>query len=98
MHDSLIAGISNISAGQQPEIKLYPNPFTLETTIEILSPENSKNAVLKIFDVPGKEMMSLVFGNKNKITIGRDKLNRGIYFYKVFEKEKIIATGKIIIE
>src|SRR5258706_6513758 len=91
-------GISFVSTGQQSEIKLYPNPFTSETTIEILSSENAKNAVLKIFDVPGKEMMSSVFGNENKITLGRDKLGCGIYFYKVFEKEKIIAAGKMIIE
>src|SRR5258706_4726269 len=92
-----ITGISSNTA-QQSEIKLYPNPFTSETTIEILSSENSKNAVLEIFDLPGREIISSLFGNINKITIGRDKLNCGIYFFKVFEKEKIIATGKIMVE
>ena len=45
--------------------------------------------------------LSLRFKNlslTNKIIIGRNKLNSGIYFYQVFQKEKVIAKGKMVAE
>jgi len=46
----------------------------------------------------GKEMMNLPFGYKDKIILAADKLTCGIYFYKVFQKERVIAMGKMVVE
>jgi hypothetical protein len=79
-------------------VRLYPNPFTIEITIEIISSENNENYMLKIFDAAGRELVNSAFGNTNKIILYRKSLSEGIYFYKVYTKEKVITTGKMIAE
>jgi len=80
------------------EVKLYPNPLTSQTIIEISSSEKPGNAILKVFDLVGQEILSSSFGNNDKVILSSDKLKNGIYFYKVFQKEKVISTGKMIVE
>jgi hypothetical protein len=80
------------------KVNIYPNPFQVQTTIEIACSEKKENLALKIFDVVGREIICSNFGNNNKIIIGRTKLNSGIYFFKVYQKEKVIATGKLAAE
>jgi len=80
------------------QVKVFPNPFTSQITIEITSAQNMENAGLKVFDLFGQEVIARTFGTDHKIILGRDKLSSGIYFYKVIQKEKIIATGKLVAE
>jgi hypothetical protein len=81
------------------EVKLYPNPFFTETTFEIISSSEIKeNYMLKIFDAAGREIANAAFGITNKINFYRNTLSNGIYFYKVYTKEKVITTGKIVAE
>ncbi len=90
-------GISPRSPAEM-EVKRYPNPLTSQTIIEISSSEKPENVVLKLFDLVGQEILSSSFGNNDKVILSRDKLKSGIYFYKVFQKEKPIGTGKIVVE
>lgn len=79
-------------------VTIFPNPFTSQTTIRISTSENMENAGLKVFDLFGRKVITKTFGTDHKIIIGRDKLSSGIYFYEVIQKEKIIATGKLVAE
>ena len=79
-------------------VKIYPNPFILQTTVEISPSEKQENTVMKVFDGVGREIISSDFGKDNKIILGRDKLNSGIYIFRVYQKEKVITTGKILAE
>lgn len=96
-HCSIITGVSSPPT-EQVLVKLYPNPFTSQTTIEIPSSEERKNDRLKVFDMVGQVVLSSVFQNTNKIIIEREKLNSGIYFYMIFQKEKVIGTGKMVLQ
>lgn len=91
------AGISPPSTGEV-RVKLYPNPFSSQTIIEISSLEKPENAVLKVFNLVGQEIIRSTFGNSNKILLNRGNLESGMYFYKAFQKGKPIATGKIVVE
>ncbi len=64
----------------------YPNPFNPKTKIKY---ETAKNGFvnLKVFDVLGREIKTLVNENKNvgyyEIDFDATNLNSGIYFYKL---------------
>jgi len=84
---------------ENESVNVYPNPFTSQTTIEILSSEKAENVLLKVFDVFGREVLnSTLENNSNKLILSKSQLNTGIYFYKVFQKEKVIGMGKLVVE
>jgi len=97
LHCITTTGISP-SAPAETTVKIYPNPFILQTTVEISPSEKQENTVMKVFDGVGREIISSDFGKDNKIILGRDKLNSGIYIFRVYQKEKVITTGKILAE
>ena len=77
----------------------YPNPFNPSTTISYSIPGKEFVSV-KIYDVTGKEIVSLVnklqeAGNHN-IYFNGDNLQNGIYFYTLIADGAIIKTRKMI--
>ena len=77
----------------------YPNPFNPATTIRY-SIAYSSNVTLKIFDVLGKEITTLISGNKlpgnYSIKFNCSNLSAGIYFYRL-QAGKFSATKKFVI-
>jgi hypothetical protein len=64
----------------------YPNPFRGTTRIEYELPADG-NVSLRIYDFSGKEIGTLVNGNKKQGTYYVDfvpnKLSAGVYYYKI---------------
>lgn len=64
----------------------YPNPFNPLTTIEYAIPGKSL-VTLKIYDVLGNEIVTLVNANRNKgiysLNFNAEGLPSGVYFYKL---------------
>ena len=64
----------------------YPNPFNPSTFIEYKIPE-SNFVEIKIYDVLGKEIMTLVNGYKSegiyKVQFNTDNLPSGVYLYRI---------------
>jgi hypothetical protein len=62
----------------------YPNPFNPSTTIRYSIPERSK-VTLKIYDITGRELLTLLNGEINagnyEVTFNASKLSSGVYFY-----------------
>jgi hypothetical protein len=76
-------------------VTMYPNPFT--DIIHLGSEKiNLQNAELMITDVTGRELENTVNLNTYITLIDLSHLKAGIYFYTVTEKNKTIATGKIL--
>jgi hypothetical protein len=87
---SLPVGINATSGDQIPEkftlMQNYPNPFNPSTTITFSIPKNSQTS-LKIFDVLGREVRTLVneklsAGSYN-VSINASDLTSGVYFYSL---------------
>lgn len=77
----------------------YPNPFNPSTTIEYSIP-NDGFVKLKVYDVLGKEVASLVdkeqaMGNY-KIEFNASSLTSGVYFYRL-QSGSFIKTKKLIL-
>src|SRR5690606_21501524 len=64
----------------------YPNPFNPATTISFSLASESK-VTLKIFDVLGQEVTTLVNGNLNagihNLNFNASSINSGVYFYTI---------------
>ncbi len=66
----------------------YPNPFNPSTTIRFSLPESfAGNVSLKIFDLTGKEVATLINSNMSSgvhsVAFDGTKLSSGIYFYTI---------------
>jgi hypothetical protein len=77
----------------------YPNPFNPSTTIHYSIPKQG-NVTLKVFDVRGRELATLVNrqqpqGNY-KIDFDATKLTSGVYFYKI-QTDDFVDTKKMIL-
>jgi hypothetical protein len=77
----------------------YPNPFNPETVIKYSIP-NSGRVVIKIFNVLGKEIKTLVNEIKEagsyEITFNAEDLSSGVYFYKL-ESGEYLKIRKMIL-
>ena len=79
--------------------KNYPNPFNPSTSIKYSVPENQK-VVLKIFDLLGRELSTLVDEEKPAgnyvVEFTGNNLSSGIYFYRM-QAGEFIETKKLML-
>ncbi len=79
--DAAEAAPAEFSLGQN-----YPNPFNPSTTIEYFLPQSSR-VVLKVYDVLGKEIRTLVDGKqaagRYRVQLDGKNLPGGMYFYRI---------------
>jgi hypothetical protein len=80
----------------------YPNPFNPSTTIKFTVPKGNENirSLLKVYDVLGKEIATLVNEYKPpgtyEIKFDAEELANGIYFYRL-ESGKFFETRKMLL-
>lgn len=93
--NTITRGFSNVPVGVLDETTLikeyalyqnFPNPFNPETEIVYQIPQNSF-VTLKVFDVLGREVSTLVSETQNtgnyKLKFSGKNLSSGIYFYQL---------------
>ena len=77
----------------------YPNPFNPSTKIRYSIPQSS-NVVIKVFDVLGNEIATLVNEEKPvgiyEITWYAESLPSGIYFYRI-QTGSFVETKKMVL-
>jgi hypothetical protein len=72
----------------------YPNPFTGGTTIQVESPAKGK---IKVFDIMGRELMSIPTTEGIFITeINDHQLQQGTYYYSLIINNAVVLTQKMI--
>jgi len=79
----------------------YPNPFNPITTLSYSIPKQSL-VVLKIFDVLGNEIKTLVNENRSagnyEIEFNAASLSSGIYFYRLQSGDQVSNAGQVFVE
>jgi hypothetical protein len=79
----------------------YPNPFNSKTNIRFSLPQSSF-ITLKIYDVLGREVKTLLSGIKSSgihnVEFDASELNSGIYIYTLRSGEKSISKKMILIK
>lgn len=99
---SLTIGINNNSNILPSKFALYqndPNPFNPATSIKFDIPQKS-NVKLVVYDLLGKEIMTLVNGTldagTHNINFNGGSLSSGIYFYKL-QSGSFVETKKMLL-
>ena len=79
-------------------LKIYPNPAHTYFIVEYTLKDEQENAIMEISDYSGKKLMSYnLNGNNDYLVIPADKLPNGMYICNLIAGNKIIQTGKIVI-
>jgi len=78
-------------------IKVFPNPFKQNTTIEIKN-YSSESYDCILYDFLGKKVKTINNINSTKFMIHKEGLPMGSYIFRLQNKHGIMATGKLIIE
>ncbi len=95
--DYLVTGVNNKTSNTPISFKLsqnYPNPFNPTTTIQYAVPSaetghapSLRQVVLKVFDILGREVATLVNQRQNpgqyQVTFNAGNLASGTYFYRL---------------
>lgn len=76
------------------DVKIYPNPFSVETNIEIKG-ISIEEGTFKLFDVAGRLLHSQEM-NSNIFTFSKKDLRAGMYFFTIENNGQLISSGKLI--
>jgi len=83
---------------KETNVLVYPNPFEQATTIEVQGMEVSELTLL-VYAVDGKLVRTISTKHKKRLTLRRQNLPQGVYFYRLEgEGKQWISTGKIIVK
>ena len=57
------------------------------------------NTSLNVYDLNGQEVQNIYVDTNKQITINREQLASGMYFYQLVNNSKeIVSTGKMVVE
>jgi photosystem II stability/assembly factor-like uncharacterized protein len=74
----------------------YPNPFLTETTFS--TNKDLTDATLVLYNSFGQEVKQIAHISGRTIILQRDHLPAGIYFIYLTENDKMIGTGKLMMQ
>ncbi len=78
-------------------MKIFPNPFSDKTILEISNNIILKDPELIITDITGKTIEKIPITSYSS-EIDKGNLSRGFFFYQVRNGNDLFATGKLIIQ
>lgn len=74
---------------------IYPNPFSSQTTLKVN--KNLKDAILTVYNLYGQTVAQIKNIDGQTVTLHRNNLHSGLYFIRLTQDSKVIATDKLII-
>ena len=78
-------------------LQLYPNPANDQLFVNFTSQKEGIYS-LEIRDVIGKKVKALSIKPNTPNQINVNEMQSGVYFYRLFENDKVQKTGKIVIQ
>ncbi len=79
-------------------VKIYPNPFSDETTFVINSTKTNEIYSFELYDVLGKKVNELKNISAKQFSINRNNLENGMYFYKIYSSGSTLGSGKVVVQ
>jgi len=77
------------------KIFISPNPFSVQTTLR--SDIFLKNATLTVTNYIGQAVKQIKYISGQAVILQRDNLPSGLYFFRLVQDNKVVATDKLII-
>lgn len=91
----------NVEKIEEGNIDVYPNPLIGNNLFVNFYAENKEEYTLKLYSNIGQEIVSQINTSKkglNTFELKIPNLNSGIYYLKINNQKKLIATEKIIVQ
>jgi len=79
------------------ELVVSPNPFSIQTQVNILSEQQYKGAQLKLYNSNGKLIRIIEPQASNEFVVQRGELKSGIYFFSIEGNTVRYGSGKLIL-
>ncbi len=92
---TLATGIADFNS---TDLTFFPNPMHTSATIQINPLFKLTHAELRVVDVMGRTVKFIQDIQSNTLTIDRDQLSDGVYFYQLSQNKEILTKGKFVIE
>ncbi len=81
------------------QISLSPNPFTTQAMLTFQGINNGNYKTLSVYNLLGQEVRNIFVGTSTSITINRNNLPSGMYFYKLMDDgPTVLGMGKMMME
>jgi len=90
------AGLANKGDLSSLSVDVYPNPFVNQAILTVHSEENAKDMTVELTDIMGNIVYKTHQFDNNSAVIQRGNLANGIYFYQVYQANKVIACGRLM--
>lgn len=75
----------------------YPNPFARATVIRFSNPGNAPHTLV-LYNLLGQKVKIFPRVYGNQVEVKRTDLPAGLYFYRIRRGQKVVATGKLIVQ
>jgi len=81
-------------------LKLFPNPTSAILNVKLENQNSAENYDIRLVNTLGKEILSQqeIKSVDENLVLDLSAVEQGIYFLQIFEKEKLIATEKVVKE
>jgi Secretion system C-terminal sorting domain len=87
---------NNALPGIENEILVIPNPFSESAVVKFNY--DSGNYTFLLYSINGQLVLEIENINSNQITVEKNNLKEGLYFFQLRNDYQIIGSGKLIIE
>lgn len=94
LDNQVISGIIQLGETEFP-ISIHPNPFSSQTIMQTDYP--LQNATLIVENYFGQTVKQIINISGQTVILTRDNLPSGLYFIRLTEDSKVIATKKLLI-
>jgi hypothetical protein len=99
---NLLGKLEQKNIESSTEIALYqnnPNPFSVDTEINMVLPETAGSASIIVYNLEGKQVKQLLVKGRGKVstTIFGNELNAGMYIYTLIVDGKSVDTKRMIL-
>ena len=78
------------------EVHVYPNPFSDYATINLQSLNDPYS--WKMYNALGQLVQSRDNIHDQRLTILKGNLTEGIYLYQIYSKDRLVLSGKVVVE
>ena len=78
-------------------MSIIPNPLTHDAEIFLSSANSLTHPHLQITDALGRIAADKYFAGE-RLVLRKETLSNGVYFYSLMDNQRIILTGKLIVE
>lgn len=92
----IFAGITE-NVNESANVQVYPNPVSNELNITHDLSVKEGAIHLEIMDVMGRVLINKTINHTNN-QIDINQLSSGLYFYNVLQNDKVVQSGKLVVE